>query len=107
MSTTLASAVIDAPPPAGGTWATAIRPLEGYFNVSIGGTTFTDNETIVTVQRSVDSTNWFDVDRFLRPSEDYGFDPELMYYRIGIKEGDLASGDSVSVRIGREAKDTY
>ena len=105
--TTLAEATIDTAPPAAGTWATSPFPLEGYFNVSIGGTLFTANTTVVTVQRSIDNTTWVDVDDFRKPSEDYGFDPELMYYRIGIKQGNLTPGDSVYVRIGREFKDTY
>ena len=104
--TTVASATIDSAPGASGTWATTDYPLEGYFNISISGT-ITPATTTVTVQRSLDGSNWFDVDTFTKATEDYGFEPELMYYRIGIKNGDYTAADDVDVRIGREAEERY
>lgn len=35
-----------------------------------------------------------------------GFDPEVMYYRIGVKTGGFTSGTAV-VRLGREDKDRH
>lgn len=94
---TVASAVITA----ADTYTDPCR-LEGYFNVSIGGTF----SATVTVQRSVDAVTWVDVDTWTAPAEDYGFEPENMYYRIGVKSGAFTSG-SVTVRIGREDKDVH
>lgn len=65
--------------------------LVGYFNLSISGTF----SATVTVQRSFDNTNWFDVDTFTAPIETYGFDPSQCYYRAGIKTGDYTSGTAV------------
>lgn len=76
--------------------------LEGYFNLSISGT-FT---ATVTVQRSTDATNWVDVDTFTAPSEEVGFDPEIIWYRAGVKTGAFTSGPVV-VRLGREDKDRH
>jgi hypothetical protein len=80
--------------------------LEGYFNLSISGTINTG--TTVTVQRNTDNgATWYDVDTFTGATEDYGFEPELMYYRIGIKSGEFGAGSSVVVRIGREDEDRH
>lgn len=76
--------------------------LEGYFNVSISGTFV----ATVFVQRSTDGTNWRDVNSFTTPFEGTGFDPEVMYYRIGVKTGGFTSGTAV-VRLGREDKDRH
>jgi hypothetical protein len=77
--------------------------LEGYFNLSLSGTW----AATVTVQRSIDgATNWVDVDTFTAPTEDYGFEPEFMYYRVGVKTGGFTSG-TVVVRLGREDKDRH
>jgi hypothetical protein len=77
--------------------------LEGYFNLSLSGTW----AATVTVQRSVDgSTNWVDVDAFTVPTEEYGFEPEFMWYRVGVKTGAFTSG-TVVVRLGREDKDRH
>ena len=70
---------------------------EGYFNISIWGTF----AATVVVQRSTDASNWRDVDSFTVPIETSGFDPEFMYYRVGVKTGDFTSG-TVNVRIGGE-----
>jgi hypothetical protein len=75
---------------------------EGYFNISISGTF----SATVFVQRSTDNTNWFDVDSFTAPVEQYGFDPEYMYYRIGVKTGGYTSG-SIVCRIGGEDKEEH
>ena len=63
----------------------------GHFNLSISGTFV----ATVTVQRSFDNTNWFDVDTFISPIETYGFDPSQCYYRAGIKTGAYTSGTAV------------
>lgn len=65
--------------------------LVGHFNLSISGTFV----ATVTVQRSFDNTNWFDVDTFTAPIETYGFDPSQVYYRAGIKTGAYTSGTAV------------
>lgn len=65
--------------------------LVGHFNLSISGAFV----ATVTVQRSFDNTNWFDVDTFTGPIETYGFDPSQVYYRAGIKTGDYTSGTAV------------
>jgi hypothetical protein len=76
--------------------------LEGYFNISISGTFV----ATVTVQRSYDNSNWFDVDSFTSSTESVGFDPEYSYYRIGVKTGDYTSG-TVDVRIGEEDREQH
>jgi hypothetical protein len=91
---TIASASIAAE----NTFTTAVQ-LEGNFNISISGTFV----ATVVVQRSIDNTNWFDVNSFTAPFEGTGFDPEVMYYRIGVKTGGYTSGTAV-VRLGREDK---
>lgn len=65
--------------------------LVGHFNLSISGTFV----ATITVQRSFDKTNWFDVDTFTAPIETYGFDPSQLYYRAGIKTGAYTSGTAV------------
>lgn len=76
--------------------------VEGYFNLSISGTF----SATVTVQRSTDKTNWRDVDSWTAPTEDYGFDPEYMWYRVGVKTGGFTSG-TVDVRLGSEDKEEH
>ena len=66
----------------------------GHFNLSISGTW----AATVTVQRSWDGTNWFDVDTFTSNYEGTGFDAEEVYYRAGVKTGDFTSG-TVALRI--------
>ena len=95
--TTLASASIAA----ADTFTDAVK-LEGYFNISIRGTFV----ATVFVQRSIDNSTWVDVNSFTAPFEGTGFDPEFMWYRIGIKTGGYTSGTAV-VRIGREDKDRH
>jgi len=76
--------------------------LDGYFNLSLSGTW----NAKVTVQRSVDAKDWMDVDTFMSNTESVGFEPELLWYRVGVKTSDFTSG-TVVVRLGREAKDSY
>lgn len=76
--------------------------LEGYFNLSISGTFV----ATVTVQRSPDNSTWYDVDTFTAPAEEVGFEPEFMWYRVGVKTGGFTSG-TVVVRLGREDKDQH
>jgi hypothetical protein len=76
--------------------------IEGYFNVSISGTF----SATVTAQRSVDKVNWHDVDSWTAPAEEFGFDPEYTWYRLGVKTGGYTSG-TVSVRIGSEDKEEH
>lgn len=66
----------------------------GNFNLSISGTW----AATVTVQRSWDGTNWFDVDTFTSNYEGVGTDAEEVFYRAGVKTGDFTSG-TVALRI--------
>lgn len=75
---------------------------EGYFNLSISGTF----AATVTVQRSWDSSTWYDVDTYTAPVQEVGFDPEFTYYRAGVKSGDYTSG-SVVIRFGAEDKEEH
>lgn len=68
----------------------------GNFNLSVSGT-FTGT---LTVQRSRDRITWLDADAFTTVTEAVGYDPELNWYRVGAKTGELASG-SIDVRIGK------
>lgn len=60
----------------------------GPFSLSISGTF----SATVTVQRSQDDTNWFDVDTFTAATEEVGNEAVLYYYRAGIKTGEYTSG---------------
>jgi len=68
--------------------------LTGNFNLSISGTF----AATVTVQRSTDSSTWRDVDTFTAPSEEVGYEPEVMWYRAGVKTGAFTSG-TANVRV--------
>lgn len=73
-------------------WTTPIQIL-GWFNLIVAkdveGTTFgTLGGTTVTVQRSYDAVNYYDVDRFTSTSQDVGFEPDLMWYTVGVKTGE-------------------
>lgn len=72
--------------------------VQGYFNVSVTGIA---GGTEVTVQRisGVDGTNYTDVDSFTADTETYGYEPEALTYRIGVKTGDFGSG-TCKVRLG-------
>jgi hypothetical protein len=71
--------------------------LFGYFNLSISGTF----SATVTVQRSYDNINFADADTFTSPSEEVGYEPQEMYYRVGIKTGDYTSG-TASVSLSKD-----
>lgn len=84
------------------TWTDPVRTI-GNLNVSVqraDNAVGTLGGTTVTVQRSVNNSTWRDVDRWTTTAEDTGFDPELMWYRIGVKTGEYLT--SVVVRLGRE-----
>lgn len=70
----------------------------GHFNLSIRsvGSAFVGT---VTIQRSWDNTNWWDVDTFTSDVETYGYDPEEVYYRAITKAGEWTSG-TVAIRLG-------
>ena len=72
--------------------------LTGFFNLSITGTFV----ATVTVQRSFDDkATWNDVDTFTNPAEDWGMEPEVCWYRVGVKTGEFTSG-SIGVRLGQD-----
>ncbi len=75
--------------------------LSGPFDLSISGT-FVGT---VTVQRSYDNSSWKDVDTFTSPSEEYGFQPEIVWYRAGIKTGAYTSGTAVVSLAGNSGID--
>jgi len=77
--------------------------IQRYFNVSITGIA---GGTEVTVQRQtgVDGTTFTDVDSFTADTETYGYEPELVLYKIGVKTGDFGSG-TCKVRLGTENRD--
>jgi hypothetical protein len=83
------------------TFSDAVR-LEGYFNISLSGTWV----ATVTVQRSIDNSTWVDVKTYTLIAEEVGFEPEFMWYRVGVKTGGYTSG-TVVVRLGREDKDRH
>ena len=71
--------------------------ITGWFNISVSGTF----GATVTAQRSPDNVNWFDVDSWTAPVEEVGMEPEVLWYRVGVKTGDFTSG-SVVVRLGQD-----
>lgn len=85
----------------GNQWTTPIG-INGWFNISISNLLYPYaqdlNGTIVTVQRSWDGITYYDVDSFKKPSQDVGFEPDLVWYTIGVKTSDLL-GDTVYVAI--------
>lgn len=82
---------------------TAEAYLEGYFNLSISGTF----SATVTVQRSFDKgSTWLDIDSFTSATEEVGFEPETVKYRVGVKSGDYSSG-TIVVRLGHEDNETH
>ena len=60
----------------------------------------------LTLQASIDNSTWVDVDTFTANSEEVGFEPELMWYRVGVKTGEFTSG-TVVLRLGREDADRH
>lgn len=83
--------------------------IRGHFNLSIRSVA-TPFAGTVTVQRSWNNTDWFDVDTFTSDIETYGFDAEEVYYRAEIKTGEWTSG-TVAIRLGDNrnfgAKDVF
>ena len=77
------------------TFTDAVR-LGGNFNVSIQGTF----SATVFVQRSYDNSTWYDVESFTAATELIGFEPEYIWYRVGVKTGGYTSG-TVVARIGQ------
>lgn len=77
------------------TFTDAVR-LGGNFNISISNTFV----ATVFVQRSYDNSTWYDVDSFTAPIETSGFEPEYIWYRVGVKTGGYTSG-TVTARIGQ------
>jgi hypothetical protein len=82
---------------AGDTFSDEIT-LQGYFSVSIVGIA---GGTTVTVQRltGVDGTTFTDVESFTENAERYGYEPEAVKYKIGVKSGNFGSG-TAKVRLG-------
>lgn len=78
------------------TWTDPVQ-LQGFFNLGISGTF----SATVTVQRSLDNSTWWDVDTFTQETQDWGMEPEVMWYRVGVKTGEFTSG-TVEVRLGQE-----
>lgn len=82
-------------------WTDVVR-IEGYFNLSLRGPTFTST-TKVTVQRRVPGTaTWLDVDVFTAPTEEVGYEPEYMEYRVGVKTSEFTTSDDINIRVGTE-----
>jgi len=69
----------------------------GWFNLSISGTFV----ATVVVQRSIDNSTWLDVDSFTAGTERVGMEPEVIWYRAGVKTGGFTSG-SVVIRLGQQ-----
>lgn len=90
---TIASKTIDAQ----NTFTDPVQ-LTGFSNLSISGTF----AATLPVQRSFDNqVTWQDVDAFTAPTEMVGREPEVCWYRVGVKTGGFTSG-SIVVRIGQD-----
>ena len=90
----MASEAVTASITAENTFSDPLR-LVGSFNISVSGTFV----ATVTVQRSTDNSTWRDVNTFSAPFEGTGYEPEVMYYRAGVKTGAFTSGTAV-LRVG-------
>lgn len=75
--------------------------LSGPFDLSVSGTF----SATVTVQRSYDNSSWKDVATFTSPVEQYGFQPEIAWYRAGVKTGGYTSGTAVISLAGNSGID--
>lgn len=85
------------------TFTTALD-VQGYVGLSVDGIA---GGTVVTVQRSYDAgSTWKDVESYTADIETYGFEPEPVLYRVGVKTGDYGSG-TVAVRLGREGRNRF
>lgn len=60
--------------------STAALQVTGNFNLSLSGTW----DATVTVQRSWNKTDWFDVDTFTSNYQGVGYDAEEVYYRATV-----------------------
>lgn len=89
---TIASATITAQ----NTFTTPVQ-VNGWFNLSLSGTFV----ATVTAQRSIDNSTWMDVDSFTTAVEQSGMEPEIIWYRVGVKTGGYTSGSAV-IRLGQE-----
>jgi len=77
-------------------WAVVQLPAS-TFNVSVAGTW----AGTITLQRSFDGANWYDIYQFTASGQKVGDDPEQgIHYRIGFKSGEYISGNAV-VRISQ------
>ena len=63
-----------------GNGSTDALQIRGHFNLSISGTW----AATVTVQRSWNNSDWFDVDTFTGNYEGVGFDAEEVWYRATV-----------------------
>lgn len=72
--------------------STSALQITGHFNLSLSGTW----GATVTMQRSWNNTDWFDVDTFTGNYEGVGFDAEEVFYRATVSG--YASG-TVVIRI--------
>ena len=62
------------------------------FNLSIAGTW----AGTITLQRSFNGSDWYDVEQYTANSQQVGDDPEEnIHYRVGFKTGDYTSGSAV------------
>lgn len=78
--------------------------VQGYVSLSVSGIA---GGSIVTVQRSFDGgSTWKDVETYTTDIETYGFEPEPVTYRVGVKSGEFGSG-TVAVRLGREGRNRF
>lgn len=83
---------------------TSTLDVQGYVSLSVDGIA---GGTIVTVQRSYDAgSTWKDVESYTADIETYGFEPEPVLYRVGVKTGEFGTG-TVSVRLGREGRNRF
>jgi hypothetical protein len=73
-----------------------VLETRGSFGFSLSGTF----AATVTVQRSRDNSTWRDVDSWTAPSEEVGFEPNPMYYRVGIKTGGLSYAPQIKDHTG-------
>jgi hypothetical protein len=70
---------------------------QGLISLSISGTWV----ATVTLQRSFDGTNWFDIDSWTSNIETFFTEPSAeVQTRLGVKTGDFTSG-TVAVRLSQ------
>ena len=69
--------------------------LSGPFDLSISGTF----SATITVQRSYDNSTWRDVDTFTAATEEVGYQPEIAWYRAGVKTSEFTSASDLVVTL--------